>query len=58
MAGIPLTSGFVGKWAVFTSAMSAGFWPVVLVAITSSIIAVYFYIRQIRLMFFSEPETG
>ena len=58
MAGIPLTSGFVGKWAVFTSAMSAGAWPVVLVAIASSIIAVFFYIRLIRLMFFSEPEPG
>ena len=58
MAGIPLTSGFVGKWAVFTSAMSAGFWWVVLVAIASSVIAVFFYIRHIRLMFFNEPEAG
>jgi NADH-quinone oxidoreductase subunit N len=58
MAGIPLTSGFVGKWAVFTSAMSAGFWPVVLVAIVSSVIAVFFYIRHIRLMFFTDPEPG
>ena len=33
MAGIPLTAGFVGKWAVFTVALSAGAWPVVLVAI-------------------------
>lgn len=56
MAGIPLTSGFVGKWAVFTVAMSAGAWPVVLVAIASSIIAVYFYVRYIRLMFFTDPE--
>lgn len=58
MAGIPLTAGFVGKWAVFTSAMSAGAWPVVLVAIGSSIVAVFFYVRYIRLMFFSEPEPG
>ena len=56
MAGIPLTSGFVGKWAVFTSAMSAGFWPVVLVAIVTSIVAVFFYVRQIRVMFFAEPD--
>jgi len=55
MAGIPLTGGFIGKWAVFTVAMSAGAWPVVLVAIASSIIAVYFYVRYIRLMFFTEP---
>ncbi|HYG94950.1 MAG TPA: NADH-quinone oxidoreductase subunit NuoN [Nocardioides sp.] len=58
MAGIPLTAGFVGKWAVFTSAMSAGAWPVVLVAIASSVIAVYFYVRYIRIMFFTEPEPG
>ncbi len=58
MAGIPLTAGFVGKWAVFTSALSAGFWWVVLVAIASSVIAVFFYIRHIRVMFFTEPQAG
>ncbi len=58
MAGIPLTAGFVGKWAVFTVAMSAGAWPVVLVAIASSIIAVYFYVRFIRIMFFTDPDAG
>lgn len=58
MAGIPLTAGFVGKWAVFTVAMSAGAWPVVLVAIGSSIVAVFFYVRQIRVMFFVEPDEG
>ncbi len=58
MAGIPLTGGFVGKWAVFAVAMSAGAWPVVLVAIAASIISVYFYVRVILLMFFSEPAPG
>ncbi len=58
MAGIPLTSGFIGKWAVFTSAMSAGAWPVVLVAIGTSIVAVYFYVRHIRVMFFHEPAAA
>jgi NADH-quinone oxidoreductase subunit N len=55
MAGIPLTSGFIGKWAVFAVALSAGAWPVVVVAILSSIIAAFFYVRVIVLMFFSEP---
>ena len=53
MAGIPLTGGFVGKWAVFAVALSAGAWPVVLVAILASIISVFFYIRVILLMFFA-----
>ncbi|UUW91737.1 NADH-quinone oxidoreductase subunit NuoN [Nocardioides sp. WV_118_6] len=56
MAGIPLTAGFIGKWAVFTSAMSAGAWPVVLVAIACSIVAITFYVRHIRLMFFTDPH--
>ena len=55
MAGIPLTSGFTGKWAVFAAALSAGAWPVVIVAVLTSAVAAYFYVRVIVLMFFSEP---
>ncbi|QYJ03812.1 NADH-quinone oxidoreductase subunit NuoN [Nocardioides panacisoli] len=56
MAGIPLTSGFVGKWAVFTSAGAAGAWPVVAVAIGASVVAIFFYVRTIRTMFFADPS--
>ncbi|MFC6288034.1 NADH-quinone oxidoreductase subunit NuoN [Nocardioides sp. GCM10027113] len=55
MAGIPLTSGFIGKWAVFQVALAAGAWPVVITAIAASIVAVFFYVRVIVLMYFSEP---
>lgn len=55
MAGIPLTAGFVGKWAVFSVAASAGAWPVVGVALASSVIAIFFYVRFIWLTFFNEP---
>ncbi|MDR6173764.1 NADH-quinone oxidoreductase subunit N [Nocardioides zeae] len=57
LAGIPLTSGFVAKWSVFASAAGAGAWPVVAVAITSSIVAVYFYVRHIVTMFFADPPA-
>lgn len=57
MAGIPLTSGFVGKWAVFEVALSAGAWPVVITAILSSIAAAFFYVRVIVLMYFRDPES-
>jgi NADH-quinone oxidoreductase subunit N len=55
MAGIPLTSGFAGKWAVFAAAGSAGAWPVVVVAVLSSALAAFFYVRVIVLMYFSDP---
>lgn len=58
MAGIPLTAGFVGKWAVFTVALSAGAWPVVVAAIACSIIAVFFYVRVIVLMFFVDGDAA
>jgi NADH-quinone oxidoreductase subunit N len=55
MAGIPLTGGFVGKWAVFEVALSAGAWPVVIAAIVASVISVFFYVQVILLMFFADP---
>ena len=55
MAGIPLTSGFVGKLAVFSVALAAGAWPVVVVAIVASIIAAFLYVRVIKAMYFDEP---
>lgn len=55
MAGIPLTSGFIGKLTVFSVALSAGAWPVVLVAVLASLIAAFFYVRVIYLMYFTDP---
>jgi len=54
-AGIPLTAGFIGKWAVFTAAWAGGFWPLVVIGVVMSAIAAYFYIRVIVLMFFTDP---
>ncbi|MGH3496537.1 MAG: NADH-quinone oxidoreductase subunit NuoN [Nocardioidaceae bacterium] len=54
-AGIPLTSGFTSKWIVFTAAWSGGAWPLVIVAVVASVVAAFFYVRVIVLMFFSDP---
>ena len=54
-AGIPLTSGFVSKFAVFEAAASGGAVPLVVVGVVCSAIAAYFYVRVIVLMFFADP---
>jgi NADH-quinone oxidoreductase subunit N len=54
-AGIPLTSGFMGKWTVFAAAWAGGAWPLVVVAVLASVVAAFFYIRVIVMMFFSDP---
>jgi NADH-quinone oxidoreductase subunit N len=54
-AGIPLTSGFTGKFAVFQAAIASGETPLVIVGVLASAIAAFFYVRIIVLMFFSDP---
>jgi NADH-quinone oxidoreductase subunit N len=54
-AGIPLTSGFTGKFAVFQAAIASGETALVIVGVLSSAIAAFFYVRVIVLMFFSDP---
>ncbi|HEY1841879.1 MAG TPA: NADH-quinone oxidoreductase subunit NuoN [Mycobacterium sp.] len=56
-AGIPLTSGFVSKLAVFSSAAAGGAVPLVIIGVIASAVAAYFYVRVIVLMFFTEPHT-
>ncbi|WP_234880179.1 NADH-quinone oxidoreductase subunit NuoN [Mycolicibacterium litorale] len=54
-AGIPLTSGFVAKFAVFKAAGEGGAIPLVVVGVVASAVAAYFYVRVIVLMFFTDP---
>ncbi len=55
-AGIPLTSGFIGKFAVFEAAVAAGAVPLVVVGVLSSAVTAFFYVRIIVVMFFRDPE--
>ena len=54
-AGIPLTSGFIGKFSIFSAAYENGAKAVVIAGVLSSAIAAFFYIRVIVLMFFTDP---
>jgi NADH-quinone oxidoreductase subunit N len=57
LAGIPLTSGFTGKFAVFRAAIEAGAWPLAVIALLASAVAAFYYLRVIVLMYFSEPAA-
>jgi NADH-quinone oxidoreductase subunit N len=56
-AGIPLTSGFVGKLSVFGAAAKGGAVPLVIIGVIASAVAAYFYVRVIVMMFFTEPSA-
>jgi len=57
-AGIPLTAGFMGKWAVFAAAWRGGYWWLVVVAVVMSLIAAFFYLRMVVVMFADDEAEG
>jgi len=54
-AGIPLTSGFIGKFAIFSAAYQSGNIALVVTGVLASAIAAFFYIRVIIMIFFTDP---
>ena len=56
-AGIPLTSGFTGKFYVFRAAYHVA-GPLVVIALIASAVAAFFYLRIVVLMFFAEPPEN
>ena len=58
MAGIPPLAGFFGKYFVFVAAINAGLVPLAVIGLLSSVIAAYYYLRLIKLMYFDEAGEG
>jgi NADH-quinone oxidoreductase subunit N len=56
LAGVPLTSGFVGKLVVFGAAVEAGYAWLVVVGMIASAIAAFFYLRVMVAMYMQERE--
>lgn len=56
--GIPLTAGFMGKWAVFAAAFQGGWGWLALVGVLLSVVSAVYYLRVIAVMFFREPVEG
>jgi NADH-quinone oxidoreductase subunit N len=54
MGGLPLTSGFVAKFGVFTSAWEGGYEWLVILAVVASVIALAFYIKVIVTMYMDD----
>lgn len=56
MAGIPLTAGFMGKFALFSQAINGALF-LVLVAILASAVSIAYYLRLIIAMFFFKESS-
>ena len=56
LAGIPLTGGFIGKYLLFAAAIQAGLDWLAIIAVVTSVIAAFFYLRVIVDMFMRDAE--
>ena len=57
LTGIPPTAGFMGKFYLFMSAVSAGYTWLAVTAVIFSAISAYFYLRIVMYMYMKEPKT-
>ncbi len=54
--GIPPMSGFWGKFYVFGAAADAGYWMAGAAGLVASVVAAFYYLRIIKVMWFDTPE--
>jgi NADH-quinone oxidoreductase subunit N len=58
LAGIPPLLGFWPKFAVFQSAIAQGFIGLAIIGFIASVVAAYYYLRLIKIMYFEEPSLA
>lgn len=56
LAGIPPVAGFFGKFFLFTSAASAGYYWLVFIAVLNATISLYYYLLVVKAMFINKNE--
>jgi len=58
LAGVPPLAGFLAKWYIFSAAMQAGLVVPAVIGVLSSVIALVYYLRLVKLMYFDEPAPA
>ncbi|HEY7670368.1 MAG TPA: NADH-quinone oxidoreductase subunit NuoN [Hyphomicrobium sp.] len=54
MAGVPPLAGFFAKFYVFAAAIKAELYALAVIGVLASVIATYYYLRVVKIMFFDE----
>ncbi len=56
LAGIPPTAGFFAKFTIFAAAVQAGWVWLTVLAVLTSVVSVYYYLRLPVMMYMREPS--
>jgi NADH-quinone oxidoreductase subunit N len=54
LGGLPPTVGFIGKWYIFSAAVSAGYYGLAIVGMLTSVVSVFFYLRVVVMMYMAD----
>ncbi|MFH0895714.1 MAG: NADH-quinone oxidoreductase subunit N [Bacteroidota bacterium] len=57
LAGIPPVAGFFGKFFLFTSAASVGYYWLILIAVLNATISLYYYLLVVKAMFINKNDS-
>ncbi len=57
LAGIPPLAGFVGKFYLFKSAVTAGYTGLAIIAALNSVVSLYYYLRVVVVLYFKGERT-
>jgi multicomponent Na+:H+ antiporter subunit D len=58
LIGVPLTVGFISKWYLIQAALEAGWWPVAILIVLSSLLAVIYVWRVVEVAYFQPPPEN
>jgi NADH-quinone oxidoreductase subunit N len=58
LGGLPPTAGFIGKWYIFTAAVSAGYYGLAVIGVLTSVISVFFYLRVVVMMYMTDRPAA
>ena len=55
LIGVPCTAGFISKWYLVTAALERGWWPVAVLVLGSSLLALIYVWRVVEVAYFQKP---
>jgi NADH-quinone oxidoreductase subunit N len=58
LGGLPPMAGFIGKWYIFSAAVSAGYYDLAIIGVLTSVISVFFYLRVVVMMYMAEGDEA
>ena len=55
LIGIPLTAGFISKWYLVSAVLEKGYWPLAVLILVSSLLALIYIWRVVEAAYFNVP---